>query len=112
MMRSFRNIAVATLALSMLLVSATVAVAQVEPASVEKGGSQSCSAPAPQVRVPSRGTNVVRHYYPSGSLKHTFYNGSSLENRSTPTGVSATTWRVTSSGTLNSPGTYAMCIGQ
>jgi hypothetical protein len=76
---------------------------------VEKSGSINCSGIGQQVRVTSNGTGTVRHYWPTGTLRHTFNNGDVWHFRDTPTSLLSTSWKVTATGMLNSSGTNAYC---
>lgn len=76
---------------------------------VTKSGSESC--PQGQVGVKSRGTDTVKHYYPSGTWKKTFQNGYEFLDRYSYTGQTYSTWKVTSTGALTNYGTYDFCTG-
>lgn len=61
------------------------------------------------VVVQSKGQFEVKHYYPSGTLRHTF-NNSTLQIRQTHTGSHSTSWKVTANDTLNNTDTKAFCV--
>lgn len=92
-----------------VLILVTVVVAAPAFALVEKSGFKDCGAN--NVAVRSLGTQTVRHYAPTGTLIAVFNNGASENVRITTTLYTSTSWKVTSTGSLNDSGTYAWCWG-
>jgi hypothetical protein len=76
---------------------------------VSKSGSESCSSIYKGVGVRSYGTGEIKHYTPSGTLRATFQNPEVPLARFSETTILSATWKVTSDGWLNNPGTYSYC---
>jgi hypothetical protein len=76
---------------------------------VEKSGFKDCGGNYVAVR--SLGTYTVRHYAPTGTQIGVFYNGGTETVRNSTTLYFSTSWKVTSTGSLNDSGTYAWCWG-
>lgn len=73
---------------------------------------QQCrSAFTGNVAVRSLATHTVTHYAPSSTQIGQWNNGSEFRTRTSVTQLQSTSWKVTSTGSLNSPGTYAFCWG-
>ena len=88
---------------------ALVLVAAPAFALVEKSGFKDCGGNYVAVR--SLGTETVRHYAPIGTQIGVFNNYDEFIVRNTTTLYFSTSWKVTSTGSLNNPGTYAWCWG-
>lgn len=76
---------------------------------VSKSGSLNCGGN--NVAVRSLATHTVTHYAPSSTQIGQWNNGSEFRTRTSVTQLQSTSWKVTSTGSLNSPGTYAFCWG-
>jgi hypothetical protein len=92
-----------------VLILVTVIVAAPAFALVEKSGFKDCGAN--NVAVRSLGTETVRHYAPTGTQIGVFQNHDDFIVRNTTTLYNSTSWKVTSTGSLNDSGTYAWCWG-
>jgi hypothetical protein len=94
---------------TIILMLVIVMVAAPAFALVEKSGFKDCGANYVAVR--SLGTKIVRHYAPTGTQIGVFDNGDNFIVRNTTTLYFSTSWKVTSTGSLNDSGTYAWCWG-
>lgn len=93
----------------LVLVILMMLIAAPAQALVEKSGNQNCGGNYVAVR--SLGTNVVKHYAPTGTQIAVWDNGDNFIVRNATTLLHSTSWKVTSTGSLNNPGTYAWCWG-
>lgn len=93
----------------LVLVILVILIAAPAYALVEKSGFKDCGGNYVAVR--SFGTELVRHYAPTGTKIGEWNNGGSFVQRNSATLYFSTSWRVTSTGSLNDPGTYAWCYG-
>jgi hypothetical protein len=93
----------------LVLVILVILIAAPAFALVEKSGFKDCGGNYVAVR--SLATQVVRHYAPTGTQIGVWDNDEDFIVRNKTTLYFSTSWRVTSTGSLNDPGTYAWCYG-
>jgi hypothetical protein len=106
-MRNVRRAAAAGV-MSALLSIAVVFAAAPANAVVQKSGSHSCASIYKGIGVRSEGSGTVSHYTPSGTLRASWFNAT-MQVRSNETTILSSTWKVTATGTLSNPGTFAYC---
>jgi hypothetical protein len=87
---------------------ALVALTAVPALAASESGYKNCASSF-DVWITSETTGTTRHYAPTGTLWVTYNNGVLLQRRTTGTNLEDSSWKVTTTGTLYGPGTFAFC---
>lgn len=75
---------------------------------VQKTGTKSCPT-GQYVTIVAKGSDNLSFFYPSGTYRQGVDMGVGIATWTVDTQYRSTTWKVTSTGLLDDPGTYAIC---